>query len=184
VHAWHWSTLALGVNALGNSPAFDCSRSVSVFVRRSPPNTPRASVRVATSGFTRLPLCFTRVWWTAEFGARELPLSQISSPKRCSLYMLFLVLSKGLNFFVSYSPLIKMRIGVMKWWLEELMICTHENFLYNTGNVNRSYQKPCYILYCDRNLCWCASSGVRVRLFEPAPRELKARKTPSKIKLK
>ncbi len=70
-----------------------------------------------------------------------------------------------------------------KWWLEELMTCTHENFLYNTGNVNRSCQNH-VILYCDQNLCWCAPSGVRVRLFEPAPRELKARKTPSKIKSK
>jgi hypothetical protein len=39
-HAWYQCTLALGVNVLGNSPAFDCSCSVPVFVRRSPPNTP------------------------------------------------------------------------------------------------------------------------------------------------
>ncbi len=63
------------------------------------------------------------------------------------------------------------------------MTCTHENFLYNTGKVNWSYQSR-VILYCDRNLCWCAPSGVRVRSFEPAPRELRARKTPSKIKSK
>ncbi len=33
----------LGVNVLGKSPAFDGSRSVPVFVRRSPPNTPWSS---------------------------------------------------------------------------------------------------------------------------------------------
>jgi hypothetical protein len=71
----------------------------------------------------------------------------------------------------------------MKWWLKDLMICTHENFLYNTGNVNRSYQSR-VLLYCDWNLPRCAPSGFRVHLLEPAPRELKARKTPSKIKLK
>ncbi len=80
----------------------------------------------------------------------------------------------------------------MKWWLKGLMTCTHENFLkmkifwwkfFFTGNVNRSYQS-CVILYCNQNLRWCALSGVRVCSFEPAPRELKARKTPSKIKSK
>jgi hypothetical protein len=37
-----------------------------------PPNTPRASDTVATSGFPRLPLCFTRDRWTEEFGVRGL----------------------------------------------------------------------------------------------------------------
>ncbi len=64
--------LALGVNVLGNSPAFDCSHSVSVFVRRSPPGYPSGNDMVATSGFPRLPHCFTRVRWTAEFGVRRL----------------------------------------------------------------------------------------------------------------
>jgi hypothetical protein len=31
---------SLGLDVLGNSPAFDASRSVSVFVRWSPPSTP------------------------------------------------------------------------------------------------------------------------------------------------
>jgi hypothetical protein len=56
----------------GNSPPFDCSRSVSVFVRGSPLNTPRTNDTVATSGFPRLPLCFTRDWWTAKIGVRGL----------------------------------------------------------------------------------------------------------------
>jgi hypothetical protein len=33
-------------------------------------------------------------------------------------------------------------------------------------------------------LSGCAPSGFRVRLLEPAPKELKARKAPSKLKLK
>ncbi len=62
------------VNVLGNSPAFDCSHSVCVYsyAGHVPPNTPRASDTVATSGFLRLPLCFTRDRWTAEFGAHGL----------------------------------------------------------------------------------------------------------------
>jgi hypothetical protein len=36
---------SLGLNVLGNSPAFDASRSVSVFVRWSPPSTPRAVIQ-------------------------------------------------------------------------------------------------------------------------------------------
>ncbi len=42
--------LALGVNVFGNSPPFECSCSVPVFVRRLPPNTPRDSDTVATAG--------------------------------------------------------------------------------------------------------------------------------------
>ncbi len=41
-----------------------------------------------------------------------------------------------------------------------------------------------FSFYCNRNFCWCAPSGVHVRLHEPAPRELKARKILSKIKSK
>jgi hypothetical protein len=40
VQGYAWFDARLGVNVLGNSPAFDGSRSVPVFVRRSPPNTP------------------------------------------------------------------------------------------------------------------------------------------------
>ncbi len=63
------------------------------------------------------------------------------------------------------------------------MICTHENFLYNTGNVNWSYQGH-VILYCDQNLRWCAPSGVCVRSSEPAPRELKRGRHRVKLKVK
>jgi hypothetical protein len=60
---------SLGVDVLGNSPAFNASRSVSVFVRWSPPSTPGGDT-VATSGFPLPPLWFTCVLWTAEFGVR------------------------------------------------------------------------------------------------------------------
>jgi hypothetical protein len=36
------------------------------------PRIPPGVDMVATSGFPRLPLCFTRVRWTAEFGVRGL----------------------------------------------------------------------------------------------------------------
>ncbi len=36
------------------------------------PRIPPGGDRVATSGFPRLLLCFTRVWWTAEYGVRGL----------------------------------------------------------------------------------------------------------------
>ncbi len=70
-------------NVLGKSPAFDCSCSVSILAHCSPPNTPWASDMVATSGFTRLPLCFTRVWWTAEFGDCELAIVPNQLAKQC-----------------------------------------------------------------------------------------------------
>jgi hypothetical protein len=76
---------------LGNSLGFDSSRSVSIFARRSPPNTPWARDTVATSGFTRLPLCFTHVWWAVEFGACELAIVPNQLAKRCPPYRLFLV---------------------------------------------------------------------------------------------
>ncbi len=95
-----------GVNVLGNSLAFNCSRSVSILPRCSPLNTPQASDMVATSGFTRLPLCFTRVQWTAEFHNCELAIVPNQLAKRCLPYRLFLVLSKGLNFFIFYSLLV------------------------------------------------------------------------------
>jgi hypothetical protein len=156
--------LALGVNVLGNSPAFDCSRSVSVFVRRSPPNTPRASDTVATSGFPRLPLCFTRVQWTAEFLALVNCHCPKSAREAMSTYRLFLVLSKGLKLLRFLFVFSKIQIGVMKmkWWLKDsLMICTHENFLYNTGNVNRSYQKPCYPLLRSKSSLMCTKRCSR-----------------------
>jgi hypothetical protein len=78
----------------------------SLFSYAIPPNTPRASDTVATSGFPQLLLCFTSVWWTAEFGACELVIVPNQLAKQCPLYRLFLVLSKGLNFFVFYSLLV------------------------------------------------------------------------------
>jgi hypothetical protein len=99
---------------LGETPGFDCSRYVSVLAHRSPPNTPWASDTVATFGFTRLPLCFTRVRWTAEFGARELAIVSNQLAKRCSPYRLFLVCSKGLKLLRFLFAIIKLRIGVMK----------------------------------------------------------------------
>jgi hypothetical protein len=63
---------SLGLNVLGNSPAFDASRSVSVFVRWSPPSTPG---RWYSSHFwlpATLSLFHARDRWTAEFGVREL----------------------------------------------------------------------------------------------------------------
>jgi hypothetical protein len=104
---------------------------------------------------------------------------------------------KGLkNFFVFYFLIVgkvamigvkgREWIDAMRYW-PGLMICvdvrTHENFLCNTGNVNWSYQSR-VILYCDWNLRWCAPSGVRICSSTPAPKELKARKAPSKIKSK
>jgi hypothetical protein len=91
--------LALGVYFLGISPAFDCSGSVTVLVRRSPLNTPRASDTVATFGFTRLPLCFTRVRQTAIW---RLWLAIVPNllAKRCSPYSSVQFSSKG----CFYSP--------------------------------------------------------------------------------
>ncbi len=116
VHAWYQCTLAHDVNVLGNPPGFDCSRSVSILARRSPPNTPRASETVATSCFTRHFLCFTHIWWTAEFGARELAIVPNQLAKWCQ----------------------------MKWKLNDdawkiLIYWTHANFLYYTGNSNKRF---------------------------------------------
>ncbi len=36
------------------------------------PQIPLGGDTVATIGFPRLPLCFTRDWWTAEFGVLKL----------------------------------------------------------------------------------------------------------------
>jgi hypothetical protein len=47
------------------------------------PKYPQASDTVATSGFTQLPLCFTRVWWTAEFGDCELAIVPNQLAKQC-----------------------------------------------------------------------------------------------------
>jgi hypothetical protein len=130
--------LAHGVNFLGVPPGFDCSRSVSVLARWSPPNTPQASDTVATSGFTRLPLCFKHIWWTAESGGRELAIALNQLAKRCSQYRLFLV-EWGVKLLCFLFVISKIWIGVMKmkWWLKDLMNCTHENFLYYAGNNNK-----------------------------------------------
>jgi hypothetical protein len=46
-------------------------------------------------------------------------------------------------------------------------------------------KRPCSPLLRSKFFSWCAPSGFRVRcLPEPAPKELEARKAPSKIKLK
>jgi hypothetical protein len=72
----------------------------------------------------------------------------------------------------------------MKWWLKEFFDDLYSwEFSVQYRKRKSVLSKPCYP-YCDRNLSWCAPNGVRVRLFEPAPRELKARKAPSKIKSK
>ncbi len=94
---------------LGEFPGVRLLWFCPILACRSPPNTPRASDTVATSGFTRLPLYFTRVPWTVKFGARELAIVPNQLAKRCSPYRLFVVLSKGLNFFVFYSLLVKYR---------------------------------------------------------------------------
>ncbi len=43
------------------------------------PKYPSGRDTVATSGFPRLSLCFTRVWWTAEFGIRRLVAVRVCS---------------------------------------------------------------------------------------------------------
>ena len=74
------------------------------------PNTPWASDMVATSGFTQLPLCFTRIRWTAEFGGREhIAIVPNQLGKRCSLYRLFLALSIRGETSVFYLLLVKYR---------------------------------------------------------------------------
>ncbi len=94
--------------------------SLSLYVSH-PQITPRASDTVATSGLTRLPLSFTLVRWTAEFLRSWTAICPESAREAMSMYRLFLVLSKGLNFFVFYSLFGKIRIGVMKmkWWLKD-----------------------------------------------------------------
>jgi hypothetical protein len=62
---------SLGLNVLGNSPAFDASRS-SLSSYAGHPRVPPGGDTVATSGFPLPPLCFTRVRWTAKFGVRGL----------------------------------------------------------------------------------------------------------------
>jgi hypothetical protein len=57
---------------------------------RSPPNAPLASDTVATSGFPQLPLCFTCIWWTAEFGNRELAIVWNQLTKQRPLYIGYL----------------------------------------------------------------------------------------------
>jgi hypothetical protein len=51
-------------------------RSIALVLSLSPyaahPRIPPGGDTVATSGFPRLPLCFTRDRWTAEFGVRGL----------------------------------------------------------------------------------------------------------------
>jgi hypothetical protein len=74
------SMLVLGVNVLGNSPAFDCSCSVSVFVHWSTHGYPFGGDTVAISGFPRLPLCFTG---DAAFGVRGLVIVPSLVAKRC-----------------------------------------------------------------------------------------------------
>ncbi len=74
----------------------------------------------------------------------------------------------------------------MKWndvWKIPLMICTHENFLYNTGNVNRSYQAVLSFIaikiFADVHRAMFASARPSQHL-----ESYRQKRTPSKIKLK
>jgi hypothetical protein len=73
----------------------------------------------------------------------------------------------------------------MKWWIERSF---DELYSWEFSVQYKKHKlvpiKSRVLLYCDQNLPWCAPSGFRVSLLEPAPRELKTRKTPSKNKLK
>ncbi len=72
----------------------------------------------------------------------------------------------------------------MKWWLKDFDELYSWEFSVQYSKRKLVPIKSRVLLYCDQNLPWCAPSGFRVRLPKPAPKELKARKAPSKIKLK
>ncbi len=118
------SMLAFGVNVLGNSPAFDCPRSVSVFICRSPPEYPSGGDTVATSGFPRLPLCFPRDRWTAEFWRSwtgHCP--EFVREAMTSTYRLFYFFELGVKLLRFLFIISKIMIGV-KWrerWNDALM---------------------------------------------------------------
>ncbi len=140
---------SLGVNVLGNFPAFDGSCSVPVFVRRSPPNTPR---RWYGSHFwlPASPSLFharsvdSRIWGLRTFYCPQFAREAMTSILGSSSL-------KGLkNFFVFYFLIggkvamigVKWRkwIDAMQYWpwlMIWINVRTYENFLCNTGNVIR-----------------------------------------------
>jgi hypothetical protein len=65
------------------------------------------------------------------------------------------------------------------------MTCTHENFLYNTGNVNRSYQAVVSFIaikiFTDVHRAVFASARSSQHLERAIGEKIK---TPSKIKIK
>ncbi len=77
----------------------------------------------------------------------------------------------------------------MKWCIDEKRIwwCQisqrrkrHKRFVIWSVQL----KQPCFPWLRSKSFSWCAPSGFCVRLPKPAPKELKARKAPSKLKLK